>query len=97
MFATAATSQVKLDKIDEATSIFGDSVVPAYKQMKGFKNAFLFIDPTSGRSLGISIWATEAASVAVQSSGALQEQMAKFASVLAASPAPGTYEVKVLV
>ena len=29
MFATAATSQVKLDKIDEATSIFGDSVVPA--------------------------------------------------------------------
>ena len=95
MFAIAVTSQVQLDKIDEATAIFRDSVVPAYKQLKGFISATLLIDPATGKSLGISVWETEADRSAVQSSGALQEQLGKFATVLAAPPAPNTYEVKV--
>ena len=97
MYAIAVTSQIQLDRMDEAASIFRDSVVPAYQQLDGFKNAYLMIDPVSGKSLGISVWATEADRAAVQASGALQQQMAKFASVLAAQPTPGTYEVKVQV
>lgn len=95
MYSIAVTSQVQPDKVEEATSIFRDSVVPAYQQLKGFKHAYLFIDPDTGKSLGISIWETEADRSAVQSSGALQEQLAKFAAVLAAPPSPGTYQVKV--
>ena len=95
MYAIAVTAQVQLDKIDEAASIFRDSVVPAYQQLNGFKSAMLMIDPDTGKSLGISLWESEADRAAVQSSGALQEQLAKFASVLAMQPVPGTYEVKV--
>lgn len=97
MYAIAVSSQIQLDKVDEAASIFRDSVVPAYQQMSGFKNALLLIDPATGKGLGISVWETEADRTAVQTSGALQEQMAKFAAVLAAQPTPGAYEVKVQV
>jgi hypothetical protein len=95
MYAIAVSSKIQLDKIDEAASIFRDSVVPAYQQMSGFKNALLLIDPVSGNGLGISVWETEADRTAVQTSGALQQQMAKFAAVLATQPSPGAYEVKV--
>jgi heme-degrading monooxygenase HmoA len=97
MFAIAVSAQVQLDKIDEAASIFRESVVPAYKQLNGFKSAHLLIDPATGKSLGISLWESEADRAAVQSSGALQQQLAKFAAVLAAQPVPSTYEVKVQV
>jgi len=97
MYAIAVTAQVQLDRIDEAASIFRDSVVPAYKQLSGFKNALLLIDPATGKSLGISLWESEADRTAVQTSGALQQQLAKFAAVLAVQPVPNTYEVKVQV
>lgn len=95
MFAIVVNSQVQLDKIDEATTIFHNSVIPAYQELKGFKSGMLLIDPTTGKSLGISLWESEADRAAVQISGALQEQLGKFAAVLAAPPVPGTYEVKV--
>jgi hypothetical protein len=97
MYALAVASQVQPDKIDEAASIFRDSVVPTYQQLSGFKGALLLIDPATGKSLGISLWASEAERSAVQSSGTLQQQLAKFAAVLAAPPSPNTYEVKVQV
>ena len=59
-----------------------DSVIPAYKQLSGFKSALLLIDPTTGKSLGISMWESEADRAAVQTSGALQQQLAKFAAIL---------------
>jgi hypothetical protein len=95
MFTIAVTSKVQLDKIDEATAIFRDSVVPVYQQLKGFKSALLMIDPASRNSLGISMWESEADRAAVQSSGALQEQLGKFAAVLEVPPVPNIYEVKV--
>lgn len=95
MYAIAVTSQVQLDKIDEAAAIFRDSVVPAYQRLKGFKSALLLINPVTGNSLGISLWESEADRAAVQSSGALQQQLGKFAAVLAAPPVPNTYEVRV--
>jgi len=97
MYAIAVASQVQTEMIEEAESIFRHSVVPAYKQLNGFKNAFLLIDPNTGKSLGISLWESEADRTAVQTSGALQQQLAKFAAVLAAQPVTGTYEVKVQV
>lgn len=97
MHAIAVTSQVQMDKIEEAESIFRHSVVPAYEQIKGFRNAFLLIDPHTGKSLGISLWESEADRTAVQTSGALQQQLAKFAAVLAAQPVTVTYEVRVQV
>lgn len=95
MYAIAVSSQIQIDKIDKAASIFRDSVVPAYQQMNGFTSALLLIDPATGKGIGISLWESEADRAAVQTSGALQEQLAKFAAVLTAPPAPNTYQVMV--
>jgi hypothetical protein len=97
VYAISVASQVQLDKVDEAASIFRDSVVPAYQQLDGFRGAMLLIDPTTGKSLGISLWESEADGAAVQASGALQRQLGKFAALLRVQPVPGTYEVKVRV
>jgi hypothetical protein len=97
MHAIAVTAQVQLDKTDEAASIFRESVIPAYKELHGFRSALLLIDPETGASLGISLWESPADSTAVQTSGALQQQFAKFVAVLAVQPTPHTYEVKVQV
>jgi hypothetical protein len=97
MYALVVTSQVQLDKMDEAASIFRSSVVPTYQQLSGFKGALLLIDPATGKSLGISLWASEADRTAVQTNGILQQQLAKFARVLAAPPNPNAYEVSVQV
>jgi len=97
MYAIAVASQVQPEKIDEAVSIFRESVVPAYEQQNGFKNALLLIDPTTGKTLGITVWESEADRAVVQTSGMLQEQLAKFALLLAAPPVPNTYEVRVKV
>jgi heme-degrading monooxygenase HmoA len=97
MYAIAVTSQVQLEKSEEAVTIFRDSVVPAYRGQNGFKSALLLMDPATGKTLGITLWESEADRSAVQTSGLLQEQLAKFSAVLAAPPAPSTYEVKVQV
>jgi heme-degrading monooxygenase HmoA len=95
MYAIAVAAQVQPHKADEAAAIFRDSVVPAYRELDGFQSALLLIDPATGKSLGISLWDTEAHRNAIQSSGALQQQIARFASVLVAQPVPNTYEVRV--
>jgi hypothetical protein len=95
MFALAVIAQVKMDKIDEATSIFRDSVIPTYKQMQGFKNATLMIDPATGKSLGISYWETKADGLAIQTNGTLQAQLDKLSVMLEIPGVPNFYEVKV--
>jgi len=87
--------QIQMDMVDEATAIFRDSVDPAYKRLNGFHHASRLIDLVTGSSLGLGMWESEADRTAIQSGGAFQEQLGKFAAVQAALPVPDTYEVKV--
>jgi heme-degrading monooxygenase HmoA len=95
MFARLVTVQIQQGKMDEATNIYGDSVVPAAQQQKGFKSGFLFSDPSTGKGVSITLWETEDDMKASETSGYLQEQIAKFAAVLAAPPTTEHYEVAI--
>ncbi|MDP2659103.1 MAG: antibiotic biosynthesis monooxygenase [Dehalococcoidia bacterium] len=95
MFARVVTVQVQPGKADEATSIYRDSVVPAGKQQKGHSGFMMLVDPNTGKGLSIALWETEADMKAGEASGYLQQQLAKFASLLAAAPVTEHYEVRV--
>jgi heme-degrading monooxygenase HmoA len=95
MYARVTTVQVHLDKIDEGNSIFSNSVIPAAKAQKGFRAGYLLIDRASGKGMAITAWDTLEDLQANEASGFYQEQLAKFALLLAAAPVRETYEVGV--
>ena len=86
MYARVITAQVQPGKIDEAVSIYRNTVVPAVRRQKGFKGISLLIDRNTGEHLRIVIWGTEAETTADEATGLLHEQIGKMASTFAGSP-----------
>jgi quinol monooxygenase YgiN len=94
MKARVVTVQIKPDKLDEAVSIFRDSVVPAASKYTGCHRIILATDRASGKGVSISVW-DEQELLSSEASGYLQEQIAKFAGVLAAPPVRELYDLRI--
>ena len=82
---------------DEMIRIYQESVVPVAQQQPGFKGALLLTDRHSDKGISITLWESEAAMVAGETSGYYQEQIRKFGTVFAAPPNREHYEVSVQV
>jgi quinol monooxygenase YgiN len=95
MFARATTVQIRPDAVDQAISIYRESVVPAAQAQKGFVSTSMLTDRASGKGLAVTVWQTMEDLLASESSGYYQEQVAKFAPILTAAPMRETYEVSV--
>ncbi len=95
MFARVTIGQFLPAKMDEATAIYRDSVVPAAKQQKGFNGLYVLGDRKTGKGLTIALWETEADMMAGENSGYYQQQVAKFKDLLSAPPVREAYEVTV--
>ena len=95
MHAQVVRIQVQPGKADEAIAIFKDVVIPAARQQKGFKDAYLLIDRSTNKGIGFSLWENEADVAALATSGFYQEQVAKFGAVFAGPPEREVYEVAV--
>ncbi len=85
--------QIRPDKLDEATRLFRESVIPAMQQQQGNRGGYLLTDRTTGKGLSVSLWESEAAMTASEASGYLQEQLAQFRELFAQPPTPEHYEV----
>jgi heme-degrading monooxygenase HmoA len=96
MHARVVTTQYQPGKVDEATQIFRESILPETRQQAGFQGVMALLDRSTDKAMAISLWQTEADA---QASGAgsayLQAQLAKVASLFAAAPIVETYEVAV--
>jgi heme-degrading monooxygenase HmoA len=93
MFARVTIGQMPPGKLDEATGIYRDSVLPAAKQQKGFKGLYVLGDRKTGKGLTIALWETEADMLAGETSGYYQQQVAKFKNILTAPAVREVYEV----
>ena len=93
MHAQVVRVQVQPGKADEAIAIFKDSVTPAARLQKGFKGNYLFVDRSTNKGIGLSLWESEADVAALATSGFFQEQIAKFGAVFAGPPEREVYEV----
>lgn len=94
MKARVVTVQIQPDKLDEATSIYRDSVVPAAREYNGCHAIILATDRSSGKGVSLSVW-DEQELQSSESSGYLQEQFGKFAGVFAAPPVRELYDLSV--
>ena len=95
MFARHVTVQLQPGKMDETSSIFRDSVVPALQQQEGFKGATLLMDPATPKCISIALWETEANMLESETSGFYQDQIVKFAAVFAGPPVKEYFQVSV--
>ncbi len=59
MFARVSKVQVQMEKFDEATHIYAESVVPAAKSQKGFSGAYLLTDRKTGNAISLTLWESE--------------------------------------
>ena len=68
----------RIEAMDEAVRIVEESILPVSKQQAGFKGFLTLLDRRGGKLLLLTIWETEAALKASESSGYYREQIAKF-------------------
>ena len=78
--------------MDEAIAIFKDSVAPAIHGWSGLQIGRLLIDRAGNKIMAVSFWDSQADEASLQSSGAYQEQVAKFAALFAGPPEVEVYE-----
>jgi heme-degrading monooxygenase HmoA len=95
MYARVTHVQTQPDKIDEAVSIYRDSVVAALKVQKGYRATYMLSDRTTGKGMSVTIWESLEDLQASESSGFYNEQVSKFAPLLTAPPVREIYEVGV--
>jgi heme-degrading monooxygenase HmoA len=86
---------MKPDLIDETVKLFEDSVIPAAKSQKGFREAYLLSDSKSGNRVSITFWDSEEEAIANEQSGYYQDQVNKFKEYFTAPPVREGYEVSV--
>ncbi len=77
MFARVTTAQGPPDRFDEATRMIQEKVIPAVRQMSGFKSAYWMADRRTGKSLAVALWESEET---MPASGAAVEQRRKDAA-----------------
>ena len=96
MYARVVTNQIQAGKADEWLALIRDSIVPALKGQEGFVGFVALVDREHDKTIGYSLWGSEAALAASESSGHYQAQIAKLGAVLASSPVRETYELTVV-
>lgn len=97
MYARVITTHIQPDKMNEALSTYQTYQVPTLKQQAGFQEGFLLTDAHTGKAVGVTLWDTAAAMSTVETSGRLQEQVARFISFFTTPPVTEHYSVSVRV
>ena len=93
MHARLVTSQLQLDKLEEASQLYRESILPEVRQLPGFKGRMVLVDRSTGKAIAITLWESEAdARASGEGSAFMQASMAKFAPFYAAPPVIEIYE-----
>jgi len=94
MFARVRTTDGAPEKVDDGIRHFREVVAAGYKDVAGFKGAYLLVYRKSGKVMGITLWDTEANLQATEA--ASQRLRAAGTQVVSGTtPAPEVYEVAV--
>ncbi|MBD0317009.1 MAG: antibiotic biosynthesis monooxygenase [Thermoleophilia bacterium] len=83
------------DRLEEGLRLFRENVMPWMRDVTGFRGFVALVDREHGRSLGITLWASEeAARDPVTSGGALRDEITE--SIGATLHSLAVYEVAVV-
>jgi heme-degrading monooxygenase HmoA len=81
-------------RCDEAVDVIQKRVIPAVKQQTGFKGFWMLVDRSSGKSMTISLWETEADQVTTgEKSEYFRDGISHLVPLLSAEPSVEDFEV----
>ena len=94
MFARVRITNGVPEKVDDGIRHFREVVVSSYKDVAGFKGAYLLVNRKSGKVMGITLWDTEAN---MQATATASERLRAAGTqvVSGTTPSPEEYEVVV--
>ena len=96
MFARLTKFQIKIKKINEASKLYKESVLPAARSQKGYRGSYLLVDSKTGNTAALTLWDSEEDAIANEKNLYYQEQLVKFLGLLTKpSFIREGYEVKV--
>lgn len=93
MYAGVTNLQVDTDKMDELQAFYRDTIVPPVGQQPGLQGVLLLTDRSTGNSISVGLWDTEAQAVAYRTGGMFQNNVAALGDMRKSSPARALYEV----
>ena len=94
MYARMTPVEGSADKVDAGIGSFKEKVLPVIQGLSGYKGALLFVDRSSGKGVGITLWETEDARRAAGEAVAKARE-ATIETMGAAVPPVQEYEVAV--
>ena len=59
MYARVTVVQGSPDKVEQGIDSFNSAVLPTVKGVDGYRAAFLLVDRTTGKGMGITLWESE--------------------------------------
>lgn len=99
MYARLTTATIQMNKLDEASKLYEESVIPAAKSQKGYQGAYLLVDAKAGRVIAITLWSGEADTATqewvTEDRGYYNEQLAKFKDYFTEPPSHQGYDVRI--
>jgi heme-degrading monooxygenase HmoA len=95
MFARLSRMKVKPGSMKELEHRTRTVTLPGNQAKDGFHGAMLLIDPRSGNTIGLSLWDTEEAMLAVEESGHYATSMAGYDDIFDGEFEREVYEVAV--
>ena len=95
MYARVSTAEVQPGRLDEVIDISRDSVLPAARQQRGFKNGLWLTDRDANKIMIVSLWESREDMEAGEQSGYYREQVGKFGGMLAGEVVREAYEVSI--
>jgi len=93
MYIRLLIIQTETNRIDEASMLFEESVIPLCKDKKGYKGANFLADRKTGKCIVSTQWETEEDMLATERSRFFQEQVIKFLGFFTKNPIREAYEV----
>jgi heme-degrading monooxygenase HmoA len=83
------------ERIEEGLKLTEDTIIPAYKEVPGFRGYFLLTQPDGDKAIAITLWETEADMEA--SAPVAQAMIPQLREIIQERPVTETYEVTVRV
>jgi len=93
MYARVTVTMSKLDKFDEGGPLWRERVLPNLLKAEGFRGVLVLNDRKTGKGYTITLWTTEAAMKALETSGAYTQAVSVFKDFFTAPPTMELYEV----
>jgi heme-degrading monooxygenase HmoA len=90
MHARVAIGQVTSGKEDEAIRLGREVALPHARQQPGYRGLISFLDRATGKTMVITLWATEADLLAMETTNYAAQQLARLATV---TSGPATREI----